>query len=161
MNLNEKERAHYDWQRKTYFESVGKFVSEISLLEGFMMDILSIYFTRDKRKREDLFNYVLADTSIKVVSEIFNELIKNEFQDFYLENRGYLDQIPKFIKRRNLICHSHFHADENFIRLYDTKKVLIRDIRRFKTSKEFIKHLSLKEQDKYIEDLASLNSLVN
>jgi hypothetical protein len=153
MNLSEQERDHYNWQQKTYYEAVGKFISAISLLEGYMMEILSIHFSRDKRKREDLFKYLLADTSIKVVTEIFHDIIKNEYSKFYVQNKNQLELINKFIRQRNLICHSHFYPDEDFIKKFDKTTILIRDIRRFKDSKAYIKKINLKEQTKFLEEI--------
>src|SRR5688572_27795955 len=116
MNLSKTEREHYNWQQDTYYRSAGQFISSISLLEGFIMEILSIHFSRDKKKRDDLFKYLLADTSLKVVSDIFMDILEKDYPQFYFKNKSQIDLIPKFISRRNLICHSHFHADEDFIK---------------------------------------------
>lgn len=161
MNLSETERDHYNWQQDTYYKSVGQFISSISLLEGFIMEILSMHFSKDKKKREDLFKYLLADTSLKVVSDIFMDIIKNDYSQFYIQNKTQLELIPKFISRRNLICHSHFHADEDFIKKLTKTNILIRDIRRFNDSKDYIKKISVQEHNKFIEEIKILNELTN
>ncbi len=161
MNLSKEERDHYNWQQEFYYKAVGQFISSISLLEGFIMDILSIHFSKDKTKREELFKYLLADSSLKVVSDIFLDIVKKDYAKFYLENKTLIEQIPKFISRRNLICHSHFHADEDFIRRFTKTNILIRDIRRFKDSNEYVKPFSIKEHNKFIDQLKALNELIN
>jgi len=161
MDLTEKERKHFNWQQTIYFEKAGRFISAISLLEGFMTETVCIHFSDNKEKREDLFKYVLADTSLNFLSEIYLKILYDKYNEFYSNNITVLKYIKVLITRRNLLCHSHFHADVEFIKKFDKKHILIRNIRRFKESDEYIKKLSLTEQDKFIKDIDELNELLN
>jgi hypothetical protein len=161
MDLTEEERNHFNWQQTIYFEKAGRFISAISLLEGFMIETVCVHFSDNKKKREDLLKYVLADTSLKFLSEIYLNILNDKYPKFYSTNIAVLKQIKVLIIRRNLLCHSHFHADVDFIKRFDKKHILIRNIRRFKESDQHIKKLSLLEQDKYIQDIDELNELLN
>jgi hypothetical protein len=161
MDLTVEERKHFNWQKSIYFEKVGRFISAISLLEGFMIETVCIHFSDTKKKREDLFKYVLADTSLKFLSEIYLNILNDKYNEFYSKNISVVKHIKILITRRNLLCHSHFHADAEFIKKFDKQHVLIRNIRRFEESAKYIKKLSLKEQDEYIKYIDELNELLN
>lgn len=161
MKLSIKERNHYNWQQTTYYEMVGRFVSSVSLLEGFMMETLCIYFSKEKQKRVELFNSVLAATSLRVISDIFMRILKEKYLKFYEKHEIHLKKIKSFIERRNLICHSHFHADEKLIQEFNKKNIWIRDIRKYKNSKDYIEPLSLDDFQKLIQDIDKVKSAVN
>jgi len=49
MNLSKEEREHYEWQKEIYYSFVGELISEVSRMEGFMMETLSLHFVKNRK----------------------------------------------------------------------------------------------------------------